>query len=155
MRTDDAILAEIDKAFGSVTRPERFTVADGDPEAMDHEALLSSRDLETLRLEDVNRPGYNPMTECLLPGYSYYFPALARLALVPPVDPWNWYASLLLDKLRLHEDGNDFYSYCNPAQRAAVAGLLRHIVETRASTVSASLDPEDFVQCLKSWEVGR
>ena len=98
MKSDEAILAEIDEAFGSVPRPELFTVADGDPETMDHEALLSSRDRETLTLEDVNRPG-NPMTECLLPGFAYYFPALARLALVQPVDPWYWYASVLLDKL--------------------------------------------------------
>ena len=46
LRTDDAILAAIDKAFGSVTRPERFTMADGDPETMDHEALLSTRDFQ-------------------------------------------------------------------------------------------------------------
>ena len=154
MKSDEAILAEIDEAFGSVPRPELFTVADGDPETMDHEALLSSRDRETLTLEDVNRPG-NPMTECLLPGFAYYFPALARLALVQPVDPWYWYASVLLDKLMFDEHGNRFYSYCNTNQRAAVAGLLRHIVETRASTVSESLGREDFVHCLKSWEAGR
>lgn len=154
MKTDHAILFEIDKAFGSVARPEWFTVADGDPETMDHEALLSSRDRETLTLEDVNRPGYDPMTECLLPGYAYYFPTLARLALVQPVDRYSWYASLLLDKLRFYEDSNHFYTYCNPAQRAAVASLIRHILETRASTVSESLDPEDFARCLNSWQEG-
>ena len=155
MKRDEAILAEINKAFGNVARPELFTVADGDPETMDHEALLSSKDRETLTLEDVNRPGYNPMTECLPPGFAYYFPTLARLALLHPADPLYGYASVLLDKLRFYEHGNDFYSYCNTEERAAVISFLRHILNTRPSIVSASLDPEDFVHCFTSWEAGR
>ena len=155
MKADATILAQIDRAFGHVARPELFTVADGDPETMDYEALLSSKDRDSLTLEDINHPGCHPMTECLPPGLAYYFPALARLALVQPTDPSNWYASLLLDKLRFHEDGNDFYRYCSDEQRGAVAGLLRHILSTRSSDVSESLDPEDFVHCLKAWDVGK
>jgi hypothetical protein len=155
MKADGTTLAAIDRAFRDVARPALFTVADDDPETMDHEALLSSKDHDSLTLEDVNNPGYHPMTECLPPGFAYYFPALARFALVHPTDPWNWYASLLLDKLRFREDGNEFYSYCNADQWSAVAGLLRHILSTRPTVVSESLDPEDFVHCLKAWEAGK
>ncbi len=155
MKLDKSILAEIETAFGNVDRPELFTVADGDPETMDHEALLNSKNRETLTLEDVNRPGYNPMTECLPPGFAYYFPTLARLALLHPTDPWYWYASVLLDKLRFYEHGNDFHRYCNGEQRSAITSFLRHILDTRHSIVSASLDPDDFMHCYESWEAGR
>jgi hypothetical protein len=148
---DSGVLAEVDNAFLDAPRPKTFTVEDGDPECMDHDALLHSRTRDTLTIQDVNRPGYDPLTECLPDGMAYFFPSLARFALVEPHDVWNWYGQLLLNHLRYGASGNRFYLHCTSRQRAAVAALLRHLIETRAALIEENLCVDDFASCLAWW----
>jgi hypothetical protein len=65
-------------------------------------------------------------------GYRYYMPALARLALGSGND---WYLDQFL--FHLNEDRVETFS---PAQRAAVLGLLEHILETMFDEAEANGD---------------
>jgi hypothetical protein len=151
MKADAEILAKIDAAFSGVPRPRRFALADEDQECMDHERLLQSRTRETLRIDDVNTPGYDPLTECFPEGIAYFFPALARFALVHPEDLSSWYAEQLLSHLRYGARDNRFYHFCNPSQRSAVAALVDHIRESRVALIEENLSAGEFAQCLAWW----
>ena len=70
-------------------------------------------------------------------GKAYYMPTLAKFAMDPPSSQHGWYGDQLL--VHLYADGaqNAFIQYCNAEQRRAVAALLAHFVETRASDFAA------------------
>jgi hypothetical protein len=149
---DDTVLAIIDAAFGAVTRPAHFHGDLADPEASEHDALLRSRDRETLSLADVGNAGWDPMFDAVPHGIAYFFPKLARLALATPSSPWNWYAAQLLFHLSYKSHENAFHAYCNPQQRAAVAAFLAHVIDTRADLLRERESADEFTECLALWQ---
>jgi len=151
MSTDAAVMAQIDAAFGAIEPPEHFTNFTHCCECAEHDDLLRSRNRETLRIEDVGNPGWDPLCFTSSQGIAYYFPALARLALSPPVYGYGWYADQLLFHLYSGFRDNEFFRYCNPQQRAAVATFLSHIIESRAALVDELTSCDEFLRCYELW----
>jgi hypothetical protein len=151
MSTDLAILAEIDAAFGSVERPEHFTNFSHCEECAEHDELLRTRDRESLRAEDVSNPGWDPLCFCSPIGIAYYFPTLARLALVESQPGQGWYAEQLLFHLYSGFAENTFFQFCSAAQRQAVARFIEHIIETRAPIIDSYAATDDFLWCHELW----
>jgi hypothetical protein len=152
MSSDDSLLGLIDAAFCGVGRPTQFHADLSDPEAADHDALLRSRNRQTLSFADVGNAGWDPMCDALPDAIAYFFPKLVRLALVIPANPFDWYAAQLLFHLsyKIHE--NAFYRYCNPQQKAAVAAFLAHIIETRAALLQEHACADEFQSALALWQ---
>ena len=150
MTSDKDILKVVDDAFGDLLRPVHFTVADGDPECMDHDRLLHSRTPETLTIDDVGNIGYDPLVECFPQGIAYYFPALARFALADS-RLHDWYPFQLT--LHLTRDGaaNRFLNYCTDSQKAAVCALFAHIQRTRTEKIELECCAEEIQQCTALW----
>jgi len=153
MKTDAEILVQLDAAFGIVARPEHFTDYRHCCECAEHDELLRSRDRETLRISDVGNPGWDPLCFAFPQGIAYYFPALARLALSSPIYACEWYADQLLFHLYSGCRDNGFFQYCNRAQRAAVAGLLEHLIESRADLVETHASTDELLRCWELWSV--
>jgi hypothetical protein len=151
MNDDDGVLRTIDAAFSSVERPPHFHRDLSDPEAAEHDALLCSRDRETLTLADVGNAGWDPICDALPQGIAYFFPRLVRLALETPAGPFEWYANQLLFHLSYESDRNTFYRCCNSVQRAAVADFIAHILQTRTTLVQESESGHEFLSCLALW----
>jgi hypothetical protein len=151
MSSDQAILAEIDAAFGDVPRPEHFTNYTHCCECAEHDELLRSRNRETLSIEDVGNPGWDPLCFCSAEGIAYYFPALARLALADPPYGFGWYGEQLLFHLYSGFRENSFFRFCSAAQRSAVARFLEHIIETRTEAIDEGASDHDFLRCHELW----
>src|SRR5262245_47791535 len=61
-RSDDAAVLEMVRAaFARCERPEHFTNYTHCEECAEHDDLLLSRDPDTLRIEDVGNPGWDPL----------------------------------------------------------------------------------------------
>lgn len=146
---DQQILATIDAAFASIERPEHFTDWQHCCECAEHDALLCSRDRQSLQLEDVNNPGWDPLCFCSAQGLAWYFPALARLVLLGPQD-LDWYGGQLLFHLGYGGEDNRLLRFCNAGQRAAVLGLLEHLINSRIELLEPWVDEQLFAQQL--WE---
>ncbi len=151
MLSDSAILADIDGAFGAVTRPEHFTNFSHCEECAEHDELLRARTRESLSIEDVGNPGWDPLCFCSAEGFAYYFPALTRLALTAGYD---WYANQLLFHLYSGYGDNRFFQYCTLAQRQVIAAFIGHLIETRASAIEATAASDDFLRCYELWSSG-
>lgn len=151
MSTESSILALIDTEFGSVGRPEHFTNHAHCCECAEHDELLRSRDRETLRLEDVNNPGWDPLCFCSPEGFAYFFPALVRFTLVEIESQSGWYGDQLLFHLYSGFTENQFYRYCLPSQRHAVSALLEHLIETRTETIESYAATDEFLRCHELW----
>ncbi|MDO5623558.1 MAG: hypothetical protein Q4G71_02600 [Pseudomonadota bacterium] len=129
---DQAVLAQIDQAFGPVPCPAHFTddYLDG-CDSQDHDEVLSARPRERLRRGDLGQSGWNPLCFTHAAATAYLFPTLARYALMPRISGREAYADLLLWNLENEGERNRFFSAFTPAQRAAVARFLRHLKATR------------------------
>lgn len=145
------VLAQIDAAFGMVERPDHFTDFRHCCECAEHDALLRSRDRETLSLPDVGNAGWDPLCFTSPQGIAYFFPNLARLGLAPPDSSYGWYADQLLFHLCSGFHENKFYDFCTSAQRAAVADLLAHIIESRTELVDSYGSNDEFLRCYELW----
>lgn len=148
MPSDAAILADIQQAFAHCPRPAHFTDYTHCEECRDHDKSLLACDRATLSLEVVGNPGWDPICFVSPEGFAYYFPALARLALEPPTDSEDWYVPQLLFHLLYKEA---FWQHCSPTQRAAVAALIQHLIETRAEFLDYYLCEEEVLMAWDFW----
>ena len=131
---DGSVLEAIDKAFGAVARPEHFCADQywEYDEATEHDRLLVSRTRETLSIDDVGNPGWDPLCFSSAQGIAYFMPALARFALA---EATACYAPQLLFHVYHGFKDNKLWLFCDRAQKEAIAGLLNHLIMTRAALI--------------------
>ena len=136
MTDDSEVLGRVRQAFATVVRPEHFTDHTHYDECHEHDETLRARDLDTLSFDDMGNGAWDPITMATPVAFAYYLPALARIALDEPHPTWGWFGPQLSWQLERDERRNERWLACNEAQRAAVAALLEHIIDTRASLIA-------------------
>jgi hypothetical protein len=151
MQSDADILQTIKQAFAGCLRPEHFTDYKHCDECAEHDEVLRSRDVDTLQIEDVGNPGWDPICFTTSEGFTYYFPALARLALAEPDYAHGWYRTQLLFHLVGDGRKNRRFLACTPEQRRAAFQFLQHLVETRATLADEHCSTDDLFQALEIW----
>ena len=123
------VIEAVDAAFGRCPKPHQFCDPGHCEECAEHNALLTSRDRESLQLVDISNPGWDPFCFSSPAGMAYYFPVLARFALGRDGYGDGAYAEQLLFHLYTGHIHNAFLAFCDASQRQAVAGLLAHLIE--------------------------
>jgi hypothetical protein len=113
--------------------------------------VLCARDLDSLKIEDVGSQAWNPITMATPAGFAYYLPALARLALDPVPQSWDWYGYIILTELRWNGPRNERWLYCSPEQRQAVAALLEHLYTTRSEAIAVYDCSYELMEALEIW----
>lgn len=151
MPFDGDILQSVQQAFAGCRRPEHFTDYMHCEECAEHDEVLRSRDVGTLRIEDVGNPGWDPISFTSPEGFAYYLPALARLTLAEPVEPHGWYGVQLLFHLRHDGRQNRRLLACTSEQRRAIVDFLQHLVGTRAALADSYCSTDDLFQALEIW----
>lgn len=129
MSPADRVFALIDAAFAECARPEHFTNYEHCDECAEHDELLRTRNRQTLTLEDVGNPGWDPITYCTSEGIAFYLPSLVRLALDIRAGGQLNYAQQLMFQFRWGGDDNPHYAAFTPVQRHAIAALAAHLIE--------------------------
>ena len=149
--TDEEALSIIREAF-AMPRPARFTDHPGCCECADHEALLQQRDHDSLAYDDLGSGAWDPITRCQPDAFAYWMPALTRIVLAPEDPQWGWYGAQLF-RSQLCWDGprNWRWAYCSPEQRAAVSGLIEHVIDTRAELIRDYDMEHVMLQALEIW----
>jgi hypothetical protein len=149
--TDREILDEIAREFAACPRPEHFTDYTHCCECYEHDEVLRSRDRDTLGAEDVGNPGWDPICFVTPEGFAYYLPALARLALSEPDPARDSYVSQLAFHLLYDGANNARWQHCTAGQRAAVAALLAHLIETRAALADEAYCADMLLEAFEVW----
>ena len=149
--SDAEMLSRLEQAFRTRSRPEHFTNYLHCEECAEHDQLLISRDLESLRIEDVGNPGWDPICFISPEGFAYYLPALARLTLAEPTFGYPWYGDQFFWHLIMDGPANTRVLACTPEQRKAVAMFLQHLLETRAAQIDESLLGDDALRSFRIW----
>lgn len=149
--TDGDVLRHVREVFALAARPERFTDRDHCCECAEHDDLLRSRDLDSLTVEDVGNPGWDPICFATDEAFFYFLPALARLALDEPAIGHGWYFEQFLFHLTYEGASNRRLRAASPKQRGAVLLLLHHVQRTRPALVREHLCGEELRHALTVW----
>ena len=150
MATDQEIISAAQKMFGSETRPEHFTNFSHCCECAEHNDLLSSRSPETLKLEDVNNAGWDPICFATSDAFRYYLPALIRLALESAATQY-WYFPQLLFHLIGDGPQNRRVVCCTPKERKVVVNFLWHVLDSQSQLAVEYGIEEELQRALEIW----
>lgn len=148
---DEEILTQIDDVFAECQRPEHFVDLPQGLEGADHDQLLRSRDKTTLSLGDVGNVGYDPLCFINPAGFAYFFPALARLALIESSRTHDWYATQFLFHLTCQGRENRFLIAFTPQQRRVVCRFVEYLVESRAGWADESFCSDELLTAIELW----
>ena len=151
MPSDASILQTVRQAFAKRRRPEHFTNYKHCEECAEHDEVLRSRDIYSLRIEDVGNPGWDPICFTSAEGFVYYLPALVRLALAEPVEPHGWYGDQLLVHLCSDGRGNKRVLACTVSERRAIVAFLQHLAETRSQLADCYHCSNGLFHAIEYW----
>lgn len=150
MATDQEMSDAVRHAFGAEPRPEHFTDHPHCCECAEHDAVVASRHVDSLRVEDIHNAGWDPICFVTAAGVRYYLPALVRLALASTTAE-NWYLPQLLCHLIGDGPQNRRVMCCTAGQRRAIVAVLWHVVETRPELIGHSAIEADLQRALEIW----
>ncbi len=137
--------------FKVETPPGQFT---RDPnhccECQEHEATLQGRTPETIGLEELGSPGWDPTCFLNPEGFHYFFPAMVRLALEDRGE--TAYIQSFLFHLAWDGPGNERFLYFSEAQRGFVRDLLVYLIDLYAPLFDdwPTLEGE-FDNAIRAW----
>ena len=136
------LIARIREIFSVYPRPEHFTKFEHCEECAEHDTTLARHTPDSISLNELGNPGWDPICFATPPAFLYYFPALARLSLGRGEDH---YLDLFL--FHLNDDRLDLLS---PRERAVVRELLQHLWEVFAGDPAVlDMDVEQFERCFR------
>jgi hypothetical protein len=151
MRTDDVVIEAVKLAFQQVPKPPHFTHRDHCEECAEHDNVLQSHDRETLGLEQLANPGWDPLCFCSAEGKAYYMPTLVSCALRQEPEGVSPYWQQLLFHLEGDGPDNALVAWCSTAQRQAIAIFLEHLIESRADAIERYGAVDDILKVHGYW----
>jgi hypothetical protein len=110
-----------------MAKPAHFTNYQHCCECAEHDETLLNSDVDTIGLEQLGNPGWDPLCFCSPETFIYYMPALVRLTLDTIEDPQKSYVDQLVFHLIRDGSGNDLVKACNQEQRRFVSNFLEFL----------------------------
>ena len=133
-------------------KPEHFTDYRHCCECAEHDQTLLTFDIDSIGLEQLGNPGWDPLCFSSPEGLIYYMPALIRLT----VDTISKPSESYLDQMLFHliKDGprNSLVSACNEDQRRFIAQFLEYLITDHAETIASyTFGSDDVLRAHEIW----
>ena len=136
----------------SAPKPEHFTDYRHCCECAEHDQTLLSFDIESIGLEQLGNPGWDPLCFCSPEGFIYYMPALIRLMVDTVDNPRESYLDQLLFHLIKDGPGNTLVVACNEEQRRFVAEFLEYLMNEHAAAIAEQVfATDDILRAHEIW----
>jgi len=121
-------------------------------ECAEHDETLLAHDVDSIGLEQLGNPGWDPLCFSSAEGLLYYLPALIRLTLDTIDNPREAYLDQMLFHLIHDGEGNRLVRACSREQRAFVADFLEHLVDNHSSQIEAgAFSSDDILRAHEIW----
>ena len=139
----------------TVPKPAHFTNYQHCCECAEHDAVLVAADVDSIGLQQLGNPGWDPLCFTSAEGLVYYMPALLRLTLETMTTPQERYLEQLLFHLLYDGPENRIVRACNPEHRAFIARFLAYLIEQYSVEMDEGiLLSEDMLKAYDIWSVG-
>jgi hypothetical protein len=139
----------VEKVFSGNTIPENFTDRDHCEECAEHDETLRSCTPESIGLEQLGNPGWDPICFVLPDAFKYYFPALVRLALDSEGN--NSYLEQFLFHVTYQGEDSRFFKHFSKDEREATLEVLKHIESHMGDLVDASYLENELKEAIELW----
>lgn len=140
---------QVEAAFSEVPRPAQFTDRKHCCECAEHDETLGAFEPETIGLEQLGKPGWDPICFVLPAGFLYYFPAMVRLVL-DPAGADDYLEQFLFHMTYEGEESRYFRHFSEPQRRAALA-VLHHLGAHKAARIEEWNLAADLDAALALW----
>jgi hypothetical protein len=102
------------KQLFNVPKPEHFTNHRHCCECAEHDETLLAQDVNSIGIEQLGNPGWDPLCFVSPEGFLYYLPALIRITLATMDKPQERYLDQLLFHLIRDGKDHDLVRACSP-----------------------------------------
>jgi hypothetical protein len=135
--------------FGDVARPAHFTNHTHCCECAEHDATFQAYTPDSISLNELGNPGWDPMCFATDEAFKFFFPAMVRLALEGTGD--TYYLNQFL--FHIIEDGprNRRWETFSKNQRRFVVQVLEALLEQRAAEIDNNLDADGILTTIEIW----
>lgn len=133
----------------AVTRPEHFTNFKHCCECFEHDETLRQYTVDSIGIEQLGNPGWDPITFASIEGKKYFLPALIRITLETMES--EFYLEQLLVILEADGDDNEFFQSCNSKQRDFITEFIEYIVNNYASYIDSSVETDKLLRVHEIW----
>ncbi|MGH9882527.1 MAG: hypothetical protein ACRD6N_13910 [Pyrinomonadaceae bacterium] len=135
----------------NVPKPAHFTNHEHCCECAEHDATLLANDVDSIGLQQLGHPSWDPLCFSSADGLMYYMPALIRLTVDTIDSPADTYLDQMLFHLIQDGVGNRIVSACSKEQRQFIANFLEYLIDNYSSQIEAGVFCSDDI--LKAHEI--
>ena len=137
-----------------VAKPEHFGNYQHCCECAEHDQTLSEFDRNSIGLEQLGNPGWDPLCFSQPEGLVYYLPALIRITLDTISTPRERYLDQFLFHLIKDGPGNTFVEACSHEQKQFVADFLAYLIEYHTDELGEdTMTSQDVLKAHEIWSV--
>ena len=133
------------KLIFNTPKPEHFTDYRHCCECAEHDQTLLAFDVDSIGLEQLGNPGWDPLCFSSPEGLIYYMPALVRLT----VDTVDNARESYLDQMLFHliKDGprNNLVIACSDGQRRFIAQFLEYLITQHTTQIASEVFASDDI----------
>ncbi len=110
-------------------KPQHFTNYRHCEECQEHDETLIGSSIDSISLEELGNPGWDPICFCGDEGKKYYMPAFIRLSL-ETMDSNDFYLEQFLFHLEGDGKENSLFLSCNKQQRDYIVKFLEYVINS-------------------------
>lgn len=137
------------KVLFTEPRPDHFTNYNHCDECWEHDETLRQSDVDSIGMEQLGNPGWDPICFCSVAGKKYYMPALIRLALTTLEK--ECYLDQLLFHLAWDDVKNALFVECNPEQRRFIAEFCSYLLEHHIDRIDQLNLGDELLSVYQIW----
>lgn len=137
------------KRIFDIDKPGHFTNYTHCAECLEHDETLRNNDIETIGLEELGNPGWDPICFINAQGFKYYLPALIRLCIESTEK--DYYIDQFLFHINYGAMEKNFLAEFDNAERDFVAKLLNHLLDNKSELIDQNLDTDALLSALEVW----
>ena len=128
-----------------ISKPEHFTDYRHCCECAEHDQTLLAFDIDTIGLDQLGNPGWDPFCFSSPEGLIYYMPAIVRLTVDTIDNPRESYLDQMLFHLIKDGPGNRLVTACTKEQRNFVAQFLEYLITQHAEAIADEVFASDDI----------
>ena len=131
-------------------KPEHFTNYTHCEECLEHDETLLSSTIDSIGLDELGNPGWDPICFSTVEGIMYYMPAFIRLSLSTMND--EFYLEQFLFHLESNGKDNNLVQACNTEQREFIKKFIEYVILNYTAELETNLCENEALRVYEIWE---
>jgi len=140
---------EESKRLFKAIKPKHFTNFSHCEECAEHDETLILADIETIGLDELGNPGWDPICFCSEEGKKYYMPSFIRLSLDSIYN--DFYFAQFLFHLEYDGENNKLLQSCSKNQRAFIASFVKYMIESFPVEIEKNICTDEVFRVYHLW----